>query len=118
MSASSAIARKTLSEKVVMPHGWFGNAAVIAFVIAQYLDGALTYLGLHTWGVAVEANPLVSSAVSFAGVGTGLAATKLFAVSLGMMLHLKRAHLVVALLAALHFAVAVVPWTLMFLTID
>lgn len=118
MSLSSAIARTTLSEKVVMPHGWFGDVAVIAFVIAQYLDGALTYLGLHTWGVAVEANPLVSSAVSFAGVGTGLAATKLFAVSLGMMLHLKRAHLVVAALAALHFVVAVVPWTLMFLTID
>lgn len=101
-----------------MPHGRFGDFAVLAFVIAQYLDGALTYLGLHTWGISVEANPLVSSAVSFAGVGTGLAATKLFAVSLGIMLHLKRAHLVVALLAALHFAVAVVPWTLMFLTVQ
>lgn len=117
MSASSAIARTSLSEKIVMPHGWFGDLAVLAFVIAQYLDGALTYLGLHTWGIAIEANPLVSTAVSFAGFGTGLAATKLFAVSLGIMLHLKRAHVVVALLAALHFAVAVLPWTLLFLTL-
>jgi hypothetical protein len=117
MSASIAIARTSLKEKLVMPHGWFGDVAVISFVIAQYLDGGLTYLGLHTWGLGVEANPLVSSAVAFAGVGTGLAATKLFAVGLGVMLHLKRVHLVVAVLAALHFVVAVVPWTLMFLTI-
>jgi hypothetical protein len=98
-----------------MPHGLFGDLAVVAFVIAQGLDGALTYLGLHTWGPGVEANPLVGSAVAFAGAGLGLTATKLFAVSLGMMLHLRQAHAVVAVLALLHFVVAIVPWTLMFL---
>jgi hypothetical protein len=34
-----------------------------------------------------------------------------------VLLHLRRAHVVVALLAALHFALAILPWTLMFLTL-
>ena len=40
---------------------------VIVFFVVQALDGALTYLGLHTWGPSIEANPLVKSAVTFAG---------------------------------------------------
>ncbi len=99
MSATVAAERTTLCSRLDSPHGLFGNVAVLVFVIVQCLDGALTYLGVHIWGLSIEANPLVSSAVSMAGVGTGLAATKLFAVALGMMLHLRRVHLVVALLA-------------------
>jgi len=90
---------------------------VLVFVLVQCLDGAFTYLGVHTWGLSIEANPLVSSALSFAGVGTGLAATKLFAVGLGVMLHLRRVHLVVALLSLFYIAVAILPWTVMFLTL-
>ena len=47
----------------------FGDIAVVVFMLVQALDGALTYLGVHIWGPSIEANPLVSSAVSFAGVG-------------------------------------------------
>jgi hypothetical protein len=117
MSASIAVEQTNLSSRLAMPHGLFGDLAVLAFLLAQVLDGALTYLGVHTWGIAVEANPLVSSAVSVVGVGAGLASAKLFAAGLGVMLHLRRAHAVVAALAALHFAVAVVPWALMFMTL-
>jgi hypothetical protein len=94
----------------------FGDVAVVLFVMVQCLDGVLTYVGVHTWGLSIEANPLVSSAVSLAGVGTGLAATKLFAVALGMMLHLRRVHLVVAGLTLFYVAVAILPWTFLFLT--
>ena len=94
----------------------FGNLAVICFVVVQYLDGALTYMGLHIWGPSIEANPLVSSAVAFAGVGTGLAATKLMAIGLGMALHLRRVHNVVAFLTLFYVAVAILPWTVLFLT--
>jgi Domain of unknown function (DUF5658) len=96
--------------------GRFGDIAVVTFVIVQALDGVLTYLGFHTWGPAVEANPLISSAVSFAGIGAGLALAKLVAVGLGMVLHLRRVHGVVALLTAFYLAVAIVPWAMMFLT--
>ena len=95
----------------------FGDIAVVTFMVVQALDGILTYLGVHIWGPSVEANPLISSAVSFAGVGTGVAVAKLFAVGLGMILHLRRVHGVVALLTAFYLAVAIVPWAVLFLSL-
>jgi hypothetical protein len=95
----------------------FGDIAVVTFMVVQALDGILTYLGVHIWGPSVEANPLISSAVSFAGLGTGVAMAKLFAVGLGMVLHLRRVHGVVALLTAFYLAVAIVPWAMLFLSL-
>ena len=95
----------------------FGDIAVVTFMIVQALDGILTYMGFHIWGPTVEANPLISSAVAFAGVGTGVAVAKLFAVGLGMVLHLRRVHGVVALLTAFYLAVAIVPWAMLFLSL-
>jgi hypothetical protein len=95
----------------------FGDIAVVTFMVVQALDGILTYLGVHIWGPSVEANPLISSAVSFAGVATGVAMAKLFAVGLGMVLHLRRVHGVVALLTAFYLAVAIVPWAMLFLSL-
>ena len=95
----------------------FGDIAVVTFMVVQALDGVLTYLGVHIWGPSVEANPLISSAVSFAGVGTGVAMAKLFAVGLGIVLHLRRVHGVVALLTAFYLAVAIVPWAMLFLSL-
>ena len=95
----------------------FGDIAVVTFMVVQALDGILTYLGVHIWGPSVEANPLISSAVSVAGVGTGVAMAKLLAVGLGMVLHLRRVHGVVALLTAFYVAVAIVPWALLFLSL-
>src|SRR6476646_6837702 len=95
----------------------FGDIAVVTFMVVQALDGILTYLGVHIWGPSVEAIPLISSAVSFAGVGTGVALAKIFAVGLGMILHLRRVHGVVALLTAFYLAVAIVPWAMLFLSL-
>jgi hypothetical protein len=93
----------------------FGNAAVLAFVIVQYLDGVFTYFGIHVWGLQIEANPLISSAISVAGVGPGLALAKLSAIGFGIVLHLRGVHAVVALLTAFYFTVAILPWTMLFL---
>ena len=101
----------------ISPNSRFGDIAVITFMVVQALDGVLTYLGVHIWGPSIEANPLISSAVSFAGVGTGVAVAKLFAVGLGMILHLRRVHGVVALLTAFYLAVAIVPWAMLFLSL-
>jgi len=89
----------------------FGDFVVVAFLCAQVLDGVLTYLGIRAWGPGVEANPIVSSAVSVAGLGVGLSAVKLTAIGLGMMLHLRRVHTLVALLTAIYIAAAILPWT-------
>jgi hypothetical protein len=94
----------------------FGDVVVLGFVLVQCLDGVFTYLGVRLWGPGIEANPLISSAMSYAGLGVGLAGVKLAAVGLGILLHLRRTHTIVALLTALYFAVAIVPWTALFLT--
>jgi hypothetical protein len=94
----------------------FGDVAVICFLIVQGLDGAMTYLGVRTWGPGIEANPLVSSAMTYAGLGPGLAGTKLMAGGLGILLHLRHVHRLVALLTAFYVAVAIIPWTALFLT--
>ena len=89
---------------------------VIGFLCAQVLDGVFTYLGVTIWGPSVEANPIVSSAVSIAGLGVGLSAVKLTAIAFGMMLHRRRVHALLALLTAIYFAAAILPWTAIFLS--
>jgi len=94
----------------------FGDLAVLGFLLVQCLDGVFTYLGVQTWGPGIEANPLISLAVNLAGLGLGLAGAKLMAVGFGILLHLLRIHLLVALLTAIYVAVAILPWTALFLT--
>ena len=93
------------------PKSLFGDLAVLGFVIVQGLDGVFTYLGLRAWGPGIEANPLISIAVAAVGPIVGLAGAKLVAVSLGIVLHLHRVHMLVAVLTAIYFAAAIVPWT-------
>jgi hypothetical protein len=97
------------------PRCVFGDVVVLAFVLAQSVDGVFTYLGVTIWGLQAEANPLVSSAMVVAGLGPGLAGVKLFAVGLGIALHLCRVHNIVALLTVVYIAAAIVPWMAMFL---
>jgi hypothetical protein len=94
----------------------FGNLAVICFILVQCLDGVFTYLGVTMWGTGIEANPLVSSAVRAAGLGPGLAGTKLVAIGLGILLHLRRVHHVIALLTVIYLAAAILPWAAILLT--
>lgn len=92
-----------------------GDAVVLAFLIVQGLDGAFTYLGLRIWGTGIEGNPLVSSAVAFAGLGLGIAGAKLVAVSFGILLHMRRVHDVVAMLTLVYVTMAILPWTALLL---
>ena len=93
----------------------YGNVVVIGFMIVQCLDGMLTYVGIVTWGPAIEGNPLVTSAVAVAGTGPGLTAAKLLAASCGIVLHLLRVHGIIALLTAFYVLVAIAPWTALLL---
>ncbi|MGE3511647.1 MAG: hypothetical protein AB7N65_22485 [Vicinamibacterales bacterium] len=98
-------------------HHRFGNLAMIGFLLVQYLDGFYTYVGFSIWGLNIEANPLIRGAVSLVGPGTGLAIAKLFAIGLGMMLHLRGVHGAVALLTGIYVVLSIVPWTaLLFLS--
>jgi Domain of unknown function (DUF5658) len=97
------------------PRSLFGDLVVITFMVMQCLDGIFTYMGVRIWGPAIEANPLVSSAMSTAGVAAGLGGAKAMAIGFGMLLHLRRVHNIVALLTAIYFAAAVLPWAVLFL---
>jgi hypothetical protein len=97
------------------PRSRFGDLMVIGFVLVQCLDGVFTYLGVTIWGPGIEANPLISGAMAAAGVLAALGGAKLMAIGLGILLHLRRVHNMVALLTAIYFAVAILPWTALFL---
>lgn len=93
----------------------FGDLAVVGFLLVQCLDGIFTYLGVRLWGPSIEANPIVSSAMALAGPASGLAGAKLMAISFGIVLHLRRVHNLVAFLTVIYVAVAILPWTALFL---
>jgi hypothetical protein len=93
----------------------FGDAVVVAFLVVQALDGIFTYLGVGIWGVKIEANPIVASAMASTGPTVGLFGMKLIAVGFGMLLHLRRVHTLVAILTGVCFCVAIVPWAALLL---
>jgi hypothetical protein len=89
----------------------FGDIAVTAFLVVQALDGVLTYVGLVTLGSHMEGNPVIASLMLAFGMGPGLTGAKLIAAVLGIGLHLTGVHRLVALLTAIYFAAAILPWT-------
>ncbi len=88
----------------------FGNVVVIAFLLAQALDGVLTYVGVSLYGIHMEGNPILAWMMTVMGQGAALATAKGIAGGFGIALHLGAVHRVVAVLAAFYIAVAVVPW--------
>jgi hypothetical protein len=88
----------------------FGDVALLLFLLAQASDGVLTYVGVATYGVGIEGNPLIAWLMGAMGQGLALTTAKLTAGLFGIALHLTAVHKVVAVLAAFYFAVAVVPW--------
>ena len=88
----------------------FGDVALVAFLLAQACDGVLTYVGVSTYGVRMEGNPLLGWLMATVGQGFAVTAAKTAAGAFGIALHLTSVHRVVALLTALYVAAAVVPW--------
>jgi hypothetical protein len=88
----------------------FGDVAVVVFLLAQVSDGVLTYIGVATYGLAMEANPLITWLMTAMGEGPGLATAKLTAGAFGIILHLTGVHRAVAALAGFYIVVAIIPW--------
>ena len=88
----------------------FGDLALVLFLLAQASDGVLTYVGIATYGPAIEANPLIAWLMGAMGQGLALTAAKVTAATFGVALHLIAVHKAVAALAIFYIAVAVVPW--------
>jgi uncharacterized membrane protein len=88
----------------------FGDIALLVFLVAQASDGVLTYVGVSSYGLHAEANPLISWLMASIGEGAALTTAKVSASFFGIALHLSAVHKAVALLAALYMAAAVLPW--------
>lgn len=88
----------------------FGDVAVVLFLLAQALDGVLTYIGVTVMGLHMEANPLLVWLMGAMGSAAALTSAKLVASLFGIVLHLSSVHRVVAALAAFYLVVAVLPW--------
>ena len=121
--AVSVCASSVPSAGTAIPQVWsrrpsrFGDIALVMFLLAQCFDGVFTYIGVTTFGIGIEANPIISSLMVELGHGTAVLSAKLIAAILGIGLHLRQVHSAVALLAAFYLAVAIVPWmVLLFFT--
>lgn len=88
----------------------FGQIALLVFLLMQALDGMLTYIGVHTYGLQMEGNPIVGWLMAVMGEAPALAAAKVTAGFFGIVLHLSAVHEAVAALAAFYLVVAIVPW--------
>jgi uncharacterized membrane protein len=92
------------------PRSIFGDVALSVFLLAQVFDGALTYVGVSTYGIHMEGNPLIGWLMASIGQGPALATAKLTAGFFGIALHVSAVHKTVALLALFYFVVAICPW--------
>ena len=90
----------------------FGQFVLGVFLVAQCLDGILTYTGVTIFGIGVEANPVIVALMTHLGHGLGLLSAKILAAGLGIWLHLFQIDSVVAILAGFYLTAAVAPWTL------
>lgn len=91
---------------------WFGDAAVVLFLLAQASDGILTYIGVTTFGPGIEGNPIITWLMRAFGEGAGVTGAKVAAAGFGMALHLSGVHKAVAVLTGFYLVVAIVPWVL------
>ena len=79
----------------------FGDAVIVLFLLAQAADGVMTYVGVTTFGVHLEANPLLASLMATCSARAPRSpAAKLLASGLGISLHLVGVHRILAVLTA------------------
>jgi hypothetical protein len=108
---SYRMCRPTVTETGESPRrSGFGLFVLFAFLVAQVLDGAFTYVGVRRFGSMAEANPLLSWSIAAFGEGPALAGAKLMASTFGIALHLTAVHRIVAALTVFYVAVAILPW--------
>ncbi len=80
------------------------------FAAVQLADAILTATGVQRFGLAAEANPLISFSMQAFGVTTALASWKLLACVAGALLFVTGRHLELAVLTLVSVLAAAVPW--------
>jgi hypothetical protein len=83
---------------------------VIVFLVAQACDGVMTYVGVATYGTAIEGNPLLGWLMGALGSGAGVTVAKAAAGACGIVLHLIAVHRLLAALSGFYLLAAIGPW--------
>ena len=96
---------------IALPKMW-KELVLSAFLVTQCLDGLYTYIGVITFGIGVEGNPIIAGLMTHLGHGIGLISAKVTASVLGICLYLREIHTVVAALTGFYLTAAIGPWTL------
>lgn len=95
----------------VDPVAWREATIVFAiFLVAQVLDGVLTFVGVSLLGVEVEANILLAAWMELIGAPAALVGAKALACGCGAILYCTAWHRPLAVTAGLLLGVAVIPW--------
>ena len=95
---------------------WRQPVVVLAiFLIAQVLDGALTYIGVRQFGIEAEGNVLLTTLMYAWGTGPALLAAKLFSSACGVILFAISVYRVLAAAAGACIGLAVIPWMMIVL---
>lgn len=89
-----------------------------ALVLAQVLDGVLTYIGLSIYGKHMEGNPILRQLIFEWGKAPALTAAKLFAIGAAVILafqaHTRRwVRPIILVLVCIYLILAIVPWTVL-----
>lgn len=83
-----------------------------AFILAQVLDGILTYAGVSVFGIAAEGNPILAWMMTSYGEIIALAGAKIIAAACGVALYLLAVDRLLAALTLVYVGAAIIPWTL------
>lgn len=89
---------------------FFGDLVWLAFVAAQAADGVLTYLGMLTFGLTIEGNPVVAWYATTLGPAHALVGAKLLSITCAGFLHMSAMHRAIGLLTIVCLLAAVWPW--------
>src|SRR3989344_455169 len=93
----------------------FGNICILTFILTQYLDGILTYLGVTWHGITAEYNPMVALFITQFGAGIGLIIVKALALVAGILIYFWGLHILLALLSLFFITAAIIPWLIFFI---
>ena len=82
------------------------------FVAVQCADAIQTISGMHQFGTAVEANPILAFYASLFGASTALIGAKSVAIIGGATLHVFSQHFILTALTVACVYGAIVPWAM------
>jgi hypothetical protein len=86
------------------------------FVVAQVLDGLLTYWGVSRFGIDLEMNALLASTMHEIGPGATLLVAKGLACGCGLLLYTHAYLRPLAAVSGLCLGLAVLPWLFVFVS--